>query len=86
MNKTIWKYAFAGKTRVTFEMPIGSEPVRVATQGDDICIWAVVSPETEEKELRKFYISGTGHGVAMKDRYIGSATQGPFEWHIWEKQ
>jgi hypothetical protein len=83
--KTIWKYQITKSIGIhqLIEMPAGAEIVRVGIQGNMITLWACVLPE-EPKQSYLFYFVGTGHPVPVKDRYIGSATDGGFEWHVWE--
>lgn len=84
MNKTIWKYKIDTESRKCISMPISAEVIRVGIQNHTVCIWAVVLPEQKDVQNRLFYFSGTGHPVPLADKYIGSCTDGPFEWHVWE--
>lgn len=84
--KTVWKFQLGGPLdgRTKVEMPMGASPIRVGMQGGYYYLWAVVDSEAP-KEHRTFFITGTGFPVEMKNPYIGSFSNGPFEWHVWEK-
>lgn len=86
VNKTIWKYRIGvcSDYAEPFEMPEGSNVVRVGMQGILICLWVCVLPEAPT-EKRSFYFTGTGHPVPLKDCYVGSCSDREFEWHVWEK-
>lgn len=81
--KTVWKYPIARQMSTSIDMPAGASPLRVGIQSGFICIWVCVIPELE-KERRNFQVSGTGDPVPLSAKYIGSVTDGPFEWHVWE--
>lgn len=83
--KAIWKYIINNEFVKELEMPLGASIVRVGLQGPNVCLWACVLLGDSTTEKRFFYFSGTGHPVALKDCYVGSFTQGPFEWHVWER-
>lgn len=86
MTKTIWKYVFdmeKGHLQ-KFGMSPGGNVVRVAMQNGSICIWVCLVPDEFKIKVRQFYFTGTGHKVPLQDAYIGSCTDGPFEWHVWE--
>lgn len=82
--KTVWKYEFRrGEPSQTLQMPEGAFPLRVGLQGTSFCLWACVCPDNA-LEQRNFTITGTGHPVLLCAKYIGSISEGPFEWHVWE--
>lgn len=83
MNKTIWKFPLnLGENR--FQAPLVFEPLYLDMQDHAICLWALVvdNPELEEKRI---LISGTGHPVAMKYRYVDSVQHAGFVWHAWHE-
>lgn len=71
----IWKFPFEITDDFEIEMPEEAKLLTVATQGDVPCLWAMVDPEAP-KEMRKFYLAGTGHPLHneyMNDNsYVGS--------------
>lgn len=81
-TKTIWKYQLS-LSKNTFTMDALGEPCRVAMQDGIVTMWAIVNPKAPQVE-RNFFCSGTGHDVSDTAKYVGSATDGPFEWHVWE--
>lgn len=81
--KTVYKYPLAIRDRQEIKMPgkpvllnVGLDPQ------DDLCVWALVNPEHENKPMT-FFVHGTGHPVDS-DAYIwlGTVRQGPFMWHV----
>ena len=68
-------------------MPIGSEVVTVAAQGQSICVWAVVDTEQGVYEERKFHVYGTGHELPENHEdhiYIGTVFIGHLVFHVYE--
>ena len=64
MKKTIWKFPLDVTDETECVMPVGSELLTVQTQGDTLCVWALVDPDPKAKtESRSFRIFGTGHVV-----------------------
>lgn len=87
MNK-IWKYTFEGGAAQTFEMPEGATILSVQTQHDEVCLWAMVDPDSR-RETRTFELIGTGNPVTnipkgMRRTYRGTAQVGGFVWHVFE--
>jgi hypothetical protein len=86
MSETVWKYEFTSGPGLIhrFSMPEGAEPLSVGMQGDLLCMWARVKPDAAEYH-RGFIAIGTGRldGVGL-GAFVGRATQGPYEWHVFE--
>lgn len=85
MSETVWKYEFGRPGLVHyFPMPESAEPLSVGMQGETLCMWARVTPG-EPNENRPFIAIGTGRtdGVPL-GAFVGRATQGHFEWHVFE--
>lgn len=87
--KTIWKFKMGDplandwtRSRI-IRMPLSANIIRVGMQGRDLCFWAVVVPNDGEED-RTFVMMATGASVPMHASYIGSTTDGPYEWHLWE--
>mgnify|MGYP003442041873 FL=1 len=69
----------------TIELPEGAEIVEVGVDpAGDICLWALVDPNTEVKNSRKFQLVGTGHPITRPVTHLGSIGDGRFVWHILE--
>lgn len=82
---TVWKFPFLIDDECPIEMPGGAKVLYVDTQGGAVCLWALVNPSAQ-KELRNFCIRGTGHPLgAERHTYHGSVQQGPFVWHVFER-
>ena len=85
--KSVWKYPLPLAERQIVEMQANAKIVFVGTQGDQICIWALVDTE-QVKEPRTFVIFGTGHQISTSARaleYISTVQQSIFVWHIFEE-
>lgn len=86
MTKNIFKYPLEITDEQTIEMPVNARILTVKTQGNQICLWALVTPD-HTLEKRKIRIYGTGHPVDMENIiYIGTTmTEGEnFVWHVFE--
>ena len=83
-NLSVWKFEFSVNDDVILTMPEGAIIVAVGTQNPNkICLWAIVDPEADT-EPRRFYVRGTGHPfpASLADKYVGTAFDGPFVWHV----
>lgn len=70
--KTIWKFPLKS-SHYQVGMPKGAKIVEVASQGKDLCIWAIVEPDALV-EHRMFHVIGTGFGIPDgKLSYVGTA-------------
>ena len=82
----IWKFVL--QPEVSLSMPTGAEILSVATQGNDICLWARVNPDAD-REDRTFIGIGTGHDIPnnMNLQFIGTVllSGGTLVFHIFEK-
>ena len=58
-TKTIWKFSLAVTDIQTIQMPEGAEPLTVAVQGTEPCLWARVDPAAPLTS-RIFLTHGTG--------------------------
>lgn len=81
--KTIWKFELTRLQLCHIRMPVGAKIVRLARQGESICMWAVVEP-TNDLEERKFTTVGTGQPIPKVSRYVGTWDDPPFVWHLFE--
>lgn len=82
--RTIYKYALLFCENNQFEVPKGTRFLHFDIQDGTPCVWADVivgnPPET-----RNLAIHGTGHNVGTLSRYIGTVKDGPFVWHLYDK-
>lgn len=82
----VWKFIL--QPEITVEIPVGTELLSVASQGNEICLWAKVNPSAI-KERRSFVGFGTGHEIPdqLSLKYIGTAqlNGGSMVSHVFEK-
>ena len=88
--RTIYKYKLDVVERQTIDMPETAKILKVAVQGDDICLWAQVNTNYL-KGKRSFAVVGTGSEISdsiRSHKYIDSVQmmKGVFEfvWHVYE--
>ena len=91
--KRIFKYKVEMTDVQSIELPEGAEILQVgegipSVIGQPGCLvfWAIVDTDAP-LELRHFCVYGTGHAVASrvgKSNHIGTATCGPYVWHVFE--
>lgn len=82
----IWKYQLPANGHITLELPQYAEVISAHSQGDDICLWAIVGP-THVTELRRFVALPTGKEFDYPDReleLIDSVFLGPLVFHVFE--
>lgn len=87
--KTIYKYTLDANNTV-LEMPMGAKVLSVASQGDDLCLWAKVDTE-DPIEQRTFEVYGTGHPMPDDDehlQFLGTALMhgGSLVWHVFQNK
>jgi hypothetical protein len=85
VSRYIWKYVVpVDDAEHRIDIPIGSPIVHVANQEHRwLTFWADVS-DLDPLVRRTFRVFGTGHRIESDWRYIGSAFDGPFVWHLFE--
>ncbi len=73
MAQTIWKFPLAMTVQQKVSMPVGARILHVGTQGDSVCLWALVDPSRDTND-RTILVAGTGHPIEMNgaDDYIGT--------------
>ena len=92
LHRTIWKFPIKTTDLQTVEMPGGAEILSVADQGGQLTLWAIVWPKVQA-EHRQIEIIGAGNPVPndnemnreIQREFIGTAFQGPFVWHVFER-
>lgn len=83
---TIWKYELEPADRQQVLMPKGAAILCVQKQSGGLCLWAMVDSQ-EKTEPREIALFGTGNPIDVHPerlKYIGTAQQGPFVWHVFE--
>lgn len=82
---TVWKFVL-DIGRQAIEMPVDAEVLHIAEQHDQVCVWALVSPDAPKAE-RRFVVTGTGHPVPdRRGRFLGTVLllDGALVLHVWE--
>lgn len=83
-TNSIWKYVL--QPEIELSMPVGAQVLSVREQGEEICLWALVTPDAP-KETRRFVSFGTGHDVpAVPLQFHGTAhlQGGSLVFHVFE--
>ena len=65
-------------------MPVDAEILCLQAQHDQLCLWALVSPDAPTQEVW-FLVTGTGFELQDEClRYVGTAQVcgGAFVWHV----
>ena len=88
--KSIWKFTlkslfFKPLSFTTIAMPAGAQVLDAQIQNGLICLWALVIPGNALED-RKFITCGTGHHHENLDeaKFISTAQDGKFVWHVFE--
>lgn len=86
----IWKYPIKITTQQTLSMPIAAQILTAQMQGDQCCLWALVSVSEHSKcSPRLIEVFGTGHEITPADnrRYIATVQWegGALIFHIFER-
>lgn len=91
---TIWKLPIPlrdGEGRVTdrpeMAFPAGARVLTIQVQRGVPTIWALVDPNAETPETRRFAIVGTGQSLRNdvdSDRYVGTWQQDGYVFHLFE--
>jgi len=58
---TIWKFDITDQ--IDIELPKDSVVLTVQVQNNRLCLWVLLDPSIEEKEIRHFIYFGTGHTI-----------------------
>lgn len=84
--KTIYKFPLQTVDRQVLSMPGSARILCAMNQHGLVTIWAEVD-SSMSKEDRTFWIVGTGSNMPNVPLiYIGSVSQPPFIWHVYEEQ
>jgi hypothetical protein len=86
---TIWKFPLTTTDEQVVQMPRNAVILSAQVQGQDICLWAMVNPESP-KEGRHIRIVGTGHPFpeGRYCKFIGTVQLegGSLVFHVFEKR
>jgi hypothetical protein len=61
--QTIWKYILEAVDQQFLELPLHTEILSVANQGDNIVLYALVNPEIKTTKNHRIEVYGTGHQI-----------------------
>ena len=88
MTSAVWKFILEGHGINRIEVPAGAEFLFAGIDGKtgNVCVWAKVSTDPNHvKEEVGIYLAATGEELPFRiERYIGTATDGLFFWHVFE--
>lgn len=88
MSKIIYKYPLEVRGLQNLQLPEGAEILTVQPQGNQVCLWALVSPD-KETASRTIWIIGTGHQIDTTEhlgRYVATfqLNAGELIFHVFE--
>lgn len=71
---------------VLLNLPIGYKILSAGLDpNNNFCMWAMVDPDQPKFVPMTICTVGTGNGTVDPDaRFIGTAKDGPFMWHVFE--
>lgn len=84
--RSIWKFPLPvalDDKPAEVTMPEGAVIVHFDTPGREPTVWALVDSDNPP-EPRRFRIFGTGHPLPRGARHVGTYSDGPFVWHVFE--
>ena len=79
----VWKYKLDTSGGEAL-LPLGSRSLHFAIQDNTPCVWAEVPDRYDAQAWRKFRVIRTGGSVPAGARYIGTAHEEVFVWHLYE--
>lgn len=59
----VYKYILKADEQQYLELPLYSQILSTANQGDDIVLYALVNPEQKEIQRHRIEVYGTGHSI-----------------------
>lgn len=89
--KTIHKYQLSLIRLQPIALPKNAEILHVAVQRGVLCIWAMVTvPKTDDDWTERWFeVFGTGDKIStdmgIDRQHIGTALDGNFVWHVFER-
>lgn len=88
--QAIYKYELSNQTKQTIYVDKNFTPLRVAYQGDVMCLWAAVDVDSKDGQEIEVNLLGTGWefdkmGQDGIGHYLGTVQDDPFVWHLFYK-
>lgn len=84
--KTVWEFPFNLAGQFTLDLPRGAQLLAAQEQNGQACLWMLVDPATQSKDLRTFRVYLTGHDVPDEPGLLHRATfvMVGRAWHLFE--
>jgi hypothetical protein len=77
-----------GAQEISVSLPAGAFALKLAPQGDDICIWALVSLDEPRDAKATYRVVATGKRLpddwSLRWLYVDTIFAGPYVWHFFE--
>lgn len=95
MTRMIYKYTLIETEEQALVLPREARLLSVDIQRGQICLWALVDPETRMMERWSVRILGTGHEIkGVEEEYISASVfvgtvlmhGGALVWHVFAKR
>jgi hypothetical protein len=86
--RTVWKFDL-NPSQQNILLPVGAQILCVQTQHGIPQLWALVDPETPDREAHWIGVYGTGHDVPSDPgRYVGTfqLADGALVFHVFDEQ
>lgn len=89
MTKFIYKYPLQITDHQLVKMPLDSDVLSVDEHRGQLCLWAMVDPQSRDVIQRRIEIIGTGNPIPelqsiFRRQFIGTVVMDPFVWHVFE--
>ena len=83
----IYKYTLAMADEQVIDMPFGAEILSAQMQNEQLCMWALVSPNHRDEAVT-LCVVGTGNPFpdARQCKFVATVQDKPFVWHIFVKK
>lgn len=84
-KRQVFKYPLALAEVVELDIPEGGRVLTLGVQQGIPMLWVLVDV-VQPMERRTFITVGTGHEVPWATTFVGTWFDGPYVWHVFEKQ
>jgi len=91
MHKKIYKYKLQITDKQQVQMPKDSLLLSVHRVGEDLCLYALVDPNTPQVDIRHIEVVGTGNPIkydmGIERKFLGTVVllDGKFVAHVFER-
>ena len=83
--QVIYKYPVESGMYTVIDVPKGSEVAHFGTDPQGVlCVWVVRPDDVIESVERTFYVAATGQRFVNNRKFVATAKQGMFMWHLLE--